>query len=35
MEKLIRFLEQFKSVERYDCDVVVNYVVNVFIMFKI
>ena len=29
-KKLIRFLEQFKSVERYDCDVVVNYVVNAY-----
>ena len=26
--KLLKFLEQFKSVDRYDCDVVVNYVVN-------
>ena len=29
-KKLIRFLDQFKSVERYDCDVVVNYVVNAY-----
>jgi MoaA/NifB/PqqE/SkfB family radical SAM enzyme len=28
--KLLKFLEQFKSVERYDCDVVVNYVVNAY-----
>jgi len=27
-ERLINFLEEFKKVERYDCDVVVNYVVN-------
>ena len=27
-ERLIQFLDEFKSVERYDCDVVVNYVVN-------
>ena len=29
-KKLIRFLDQFKSVERYDCDVVVNNVVNAY-----
>ncbi len=29
-KKLIRFLDQFKSVDRYDCDVVVNYVVNAY-----
>ena len=29
-KKLIRFLDQFKSVNRYDCDVVVNYVVNAY-----
>ena len=28
--KLLKFLEQFKSVDRYDCDVVVNYVVNAY-----
>ena len=28
--KLLKFLEQFKSVNRYDCDVVVNYVVNAY-----
>ena len=29
-KKLIRFLDQFKSVDRHDCDVVVNYVVNAY-----
>ena len=29
-KKLIKFLDQFKSVDRYDCDVVVNYVVNAY-----
>jgi len=28
--KLLKFLEQFKSVNRYDCDVVVNYVINAY-----
>ena len=28
--KLLKFLEQFKSVDRYNCDVVVNYVVNAY-----
>ena len=28
--KLLKFLEQFKSVDRYDCYVVVNYVVNAY-----
>ena len=28
--KLLKFLEQFKSVDRYDCDVVVYYVVNAY-----
>jgi sulfatase maturation enzyme AslB (radical SAM superfamily) len=28
--KLLKFLEQFKLVDRYDCDVVVNYVVNAY-----
>jgi len=29
-KKLIKFLDQFKSVNRYNCDVVVNYVVNAY-----
>jgi len=29
-KKLMRFLDQFKSVDRYDCEVVVNYVVNAY-----
>jgi len=29
-KKLIKFLDQFKSVNRHDCDVVVNYVVNAY-----
>ena len=29
-KKLIKFLDQFKSVDRQDCDVVVNYVVNAY-----
>ena len=33
--KLIKFLEQFKSVNRYDCDVVVNYVVNAYNVYDI
>ena len=28
--RLLKFLEQFKSVDRYDCNVVVNYVVNAY-----
>tara|TARA_B100001113_G_scaffold346261_1_gene336945 strand:+ start:168 stop:1082 length:915 start_codon:yes stop_codon:yes gene_type:complete len=34
-KKLIRFLDQFKSVERYDCDIVVNYVVNAYNVYDI
>ena len=29
-KKLMRFLDQFKLVDRYDCEVVVNYVVNAY-----
>ena len=33
--KLLKFLEQFKSVDRYDCEVVVNYVVNAYNIYEI
>jgi MoaA/NifB/PqqE/SkfB family radical SAM enzyme len=34
-KKLIRFLDQFESVDRHDCDVVVNYVVNAYNVYDI
>jgi MoaA/NifB/PqqE/SkfB family radical SAM enzyme len=34
-KKLIKFLEDFKTINRYDCEVVVNYVVNVYNIYDI
>jgi hypothetical protein len=34
-KKLIRFLDQFESVDRHDCNVVVNYVVNAYNVYDI
>ena len=30
--KLLKFLEDFKTINRYDCDCVVNYVVTTILM---
>ena len=33
--RLLKFLEDFKTINRYDCEVVVNYVVNVYNIYDI